>query len=210
MEEETSKNEYFLKKEEKDKEIKRRESKQKTRKIFRWGLVLILASAAVWGASKLLKGGPVSTTPINVQFFPAQSHNHIATGEAHPNYNSNPPTGGWHYNQPAAAGIYDTELPDEQVVHNLEHGHVWISYRPALDKDSVNKIADIAISYSSKIIVTPRAKNDSLIAVAAWEHLMKLDSFQGDKILAFIKQFRNKGPEMIPMGEPPFGDFRKK
>ncbi len=185
------------------------QQKTNKRKAIRWGLALVLAGLALWAVFKISKGG-APAVPIDVQFFPAQSREHIDEGASHPAYNSNPPTGGWHYNQPAAAGVYDTELPDERVVHNLEHGHVWISYRPDLDKESINKIADIAISYSSKIIVTPRTKNDSLIAVVAWEHLMKLDSFQEDKILAFIKQFRNKGPEMIPMGEPPFKDFRTK
>jgi len=69
MEQETSKNEYFLKKEEKDKEVKQRESKKKMRKVIRWGLVLILAVAAVWGVSKLSKSGPANTTSVNAQFL---------------------------------------------------------------------------------------------------------------------------------------------
>ena len=49
-----------------------------------------------------------------------QGADHIPMGTPHPEYNSNPPSSGWHYAEPARQGFYDEELPDEQIVHNLE------------------------------------------------------------------------------------------
>lgn len=207
MEQETNKNAYFLKIEEKDKEAKQRESKKKIRKVVYWGLVLILAIVVIWWIFKLPKDGSTNKSSVNAQFFPAQSRNHIISGESHPDYNSNPPTGGWHYDASAQTGIYDRELPDEQLVHNLEHGHIWIAYHPDLDEVSINKLVDIAKSYSSKIIMTPRTKNNTIISLVAWEYLLKLNEFDEGLVQGFIKQYRGKGPESIP--DFGFKDFRK-
>lgn len=199
-------NEYFEKKESKDKEAQSREAKKKMKKILVWVIILIAAGFGFWMFILPMFEG-VDTPEVKGAFFPAQSREHIAIGATHPDYNSDPPTGGWHYDSPAQSGIYDKELPDEQLVHNLEHGHIWISYRPDLDAETIEKLAEIAKSYSSKIIIAPRAKNDTPIALAAWEYLLNLDNFDEGQILGFIKAHRGKGPENIP--DFGFDDFRE-
>ncbi len=81
-------------------------------------------AAAVNGADAALLG--------QVQTFPILSRDHIQPGQTHPPYNSNPPTNGWHYPVWADWGIYTQTIPDEYLVHNLEHGGIWISYRSAI------------------------------------------------------------------------------
>src|ERR1700733_10453690 len=64
------------------------------------------------------------------QTFENQGQTHITEGSTdHPTYNSNPPTSGWHWPSPAAWGVYPNGQPDERLVHNLEHGGIWISYK---------------------------------------------------------------------------------
>ena len=209
MENENSQNEYFLKREAKEKETHAKESKKKMKKLLVWAVVLVVAGLGFWTA-KLPKFQASDTPEVKGEFFPAQGREHIATGATHPDYSSDPPTGGWHYDTTAQAGIYDKELPDEQLIHNLEHGHVWLSYRPDLDPAVIDKLAEIAKSYGSKIIMAPRSKNTSPIALASWEYLLKLESFDQLQVEGFIKAHRDKGPEKIPaMGEPGFKDFRE-
>ncbi len=168
--------------------------------------MLIVVIAAGYGIWSWIQGQRV-VGPIPGEFFPAQSRDHIRPGDQHPAYNSNPPTGGWHYDNPAQSGIYDKEFPDGQIIHNLEHSHIWIAYRPGLAQADVEKLADIAKSYGSKIIMTPRAANDVPIAIVAWEHLLKLDGIDEAQIQAFIKAHRGvAGPEKIP--DFGFKDFR--
>jgi len=137
-----------------------------------------------------------------------QGKEHVAIEESHPLYNSNPPTSGWHYQNPADWGIYQKELPDEQLIHDLEHGGIWISYRPDIPSDQKMIIEYIAAQYSAKVIVTPRPENDSDVAVAAWQRLLKLEVPLTEEkrglITQFIDQYKNKGPEFIPdyMGLP--------
>lgn len=127
-----------------------------------------------------------------------QGAQHIAIGAEHEPYNSNPPTSGPHYAEPAKWGIYEESLADEQLIHNLEHGGIWISYRDATDQDLIAKLKDVASDYTVKLIMTPRSENDSAIAVAAWGRLLKLDSFDQRQIQDFIKTFINQGPEQVP------------
>ncbi|MDR7485524.1 MAG: DUF3105 domain-containing protein [Armatimonadota bacterium] len=133
-----------------------------------------------------------------VQVFGDQGAAHITLGQAHPSYNSNPPTSGWHTPFTAPWGVHRTSIADEIIVHNLEHGGIWISYRDASDTALVEKLEALVSRYRSKVILTPRSINDSRIAVAAWTRLLKLEEYDEQKIVAFINAFKNKGPEMVP------------
>lgn len=131
--------------------------------------------------------------------IPDQGREHIAPGHEHA-YNSNPPTSGWHYAADAEWGAYREELADETLIHNLEHGGIWISYKPEISEDVRKKLEGFYEKYGRKIIITPRAKNDSDVALAAWGHLDKFSAaeYSDERIERFIKAFRNKGPEFVP------------
>lgn len=128
------------------------------------------------------------------QVYANQGQAHIIVGSPHPAYNSNPPTSGWHYAQPANWGIYQDELPDENLIHNLEHGGIWISYKD-VDQETKANIEALAKRYPNKMIVTPRAKNDGKIVIASWTRLLTLDQFDEAVIVEFINVNKNKSPE---------------
>ena len=193
-------------------ELRRVERRRRTRNLaIVGGLaagVLAIVGWLVWPA---FRSGPSGTVPQGAQVagqgaraaylgerIDDQGRDHISRGQPHPAYNSNPPTSGWHTPEVANWGSFRTELPDELVLHNLEHGGVWISYKDPGDGTLVEKLEGLVSRYRSKVIVTPRAKNDRPIAVAAWGRLMKLDAYDEKRIVAFIEAFRNKGPERVP------------
>lgn len=136
------------------------------------------------------------TTPHAGEAFQEQGRNHIREDEHFTAYNSNPPTSGPHYGLAAEWGIYDEELPDERVLHNLEHGGIWISYKDLKSEelDSLKKVAD---QYPYRVVLTPRSKNDRRIAVASWTRLYASDQVEKDKILYFIRKNTNKSPERL-------------
>ena len=117
-------------------------------------------------------------------------------------YHSNPPTSGSHWPDPLLDDIYDTEKPDEALVHSLEHGRIWISYQPSLPQSAIDQLKRIAAE-ESRVILTPRSRNEAPIAQAAWQ---RLDTFSPDdagnvdekRILDFIQRYRDKGPEYVP------------
>ncbi|KKT81310.1 MAG: hypothetical protein A3B99_03965 [Candidatus Yanofskybacteria bacterium RIFCSPHIGHO2_02_FULL_44_12b] len=196
--------EAFSRREQKNREAAARRRKKTLKKAVVWAVLILAIFLVVFISSK----NETTQEPTNSaeQFFAAQNRDHIKVGESHPAYNSDPPTGGWHYDQPVQSGIYDKEFPDEQLIHNLEHGHVWISYRADLDQESIEKLADIAKDFGSKIVMTLRSKNDTKIALASWEYLLKMDTVDEAATNEFIKDHRGRGPEnIVDFG---FKDFR--
>ncbi len=155
------------------------------------GVIVVVAGAVAWGVR-------AATRPKPGVPYPIQGATHINIGEPHPAYNSSPPTSGWHLPAPAGWGYYAMVLPDELVVHNLEHGGIWISYRDASDAQLTAKLEALTRRFRSKVIVTLRPNNDSPIAVAAWGRLLKLDRYDEQQIVAFINVFRDRGPERVP------------
>ena len=85
--------EYLLKKEQKEKETAAQRRNVKVKKLLRWIIYVTILILVVFGIFKLT----VKTSgPVLGEYFKAQSREHIKPGDSHPDYNSNPPTGGWH------------------------------------------------------------------------------------------------------------------
>lgn len=202
-----TKNEYFLKKEEKEK-IRKEESRDRMIKNgLKWLGFLVVTGLFIWWVYDYFQTASIKKASTVGEYFQAQSRDHIQSGAEHPTYNSNPPTGGWHHDQPAQSGIYDTEFSDEQLVHNLEHSHIWIAYKLDLPAEQVELLTEIAKDYGSKIIMAPRQANDSPVALVAWEHLLKMEMVDEALVREFIEAYRGiAGPEKI--ADFGFKDFR--
>ena len=157
------------------------------------GLVLFIQDAK---DSNLAVKEDSSEVAATGQEFPNLGQTHIAPSDSHDPYNSNPPTSGSHLAQPAEWGVYSVPLQDEKAIHNLEHGGIWISYN-GIDDETKSKLEKITKYNSGSVIMSPRAANDSKIALASWTRLEKLDSYDEAKILEFIKSNKNKSPEPI-------------
>ncbi len=140
------------------------------------------------------KGGGLSTAVLG-ESIADQGRTHIALNASHDTYNSNPPTSGPHYAQPAQGGVHAEPVADETLVHNLEHGYVWISYSPdKLDKASIDKLESLVRSYP-KTILTPRPQNDNPIVLASWGRLLRLATLDEAQARSFIENNRFKAPE---------------
>jgi thiol-disulfide isomerase/thioredoxin len=127
--------------------------------------------------------------------YDIQGRQHIQPGESHPDYNSNPPTSGGHYSESADWGFYSKKLPDERVVHNLEHGGIWVSYTNNVSRKTLDDLRSLAQQYPKSVIVTKRPANDAPIAVASWGRLMELQQFDRQRITTFIEENMNNSPE---------------
>lgn len=175
---------------------------------------LLAAVAAVAFAILPQLFSPAETTTGSLgEVYPIQGREHIPVGASHPPYGSNPPTSGPHYERPADWGVYPQQLPDETLVHNLEHGGIWISYKD-VDEETIGRLQQIAARYSVGVVVAPRAANDAKIAVASWGRLLKLDRLDENLVVAFVDANLDKAPERlaIPGQEAPvvgqiFPDF---
>ncbi|MBI2023514.1 DUF3105 domain-containing protein [Candidatus Giovannonibacteria bacterium] len=177
--------------------------RKKMKKIFIWlsaAVALLLISFLVWLVSSQ-KAAPLGEDLSKA--VPEVSREHIKEGDHQTSlYNSNPPTSGPHWGEPLSDGIYDVEKPDEAILHGLEHGRIWISYKPDIPGSAIAALKALAKS-ESRVILEPRSANDADIALAAWARLDKFDlvpdgTFDAKRITDFIKRYRDKGPEFVP------------
>lgn len=137
---------------------------------------------------------PEPRMPVGEE-IPILGQEHISGG-ADITYNSNPPTSGNHWPEPAELGVYTVELPDEQLVHNLEHGVIWISYRN-LDIEDIEKLRAVAFKYPEAVILTPRASNQKPIALASWGRLQEMENVESSAIENFVLSNANNSPEPV-------------
>ena len=148
-------------------------------------------------------GGGRHASPVPPP-IPVLSARHVPDGQT-VSYNSTPPTSGAHWDRWADCGIYDEEVPDERSVHNLEHGHVVISYNlsEADDIDRMKQLAGDLSEFRRWGVVRPYSKiAEGSVAMAAWG---VIDQFQGvdeDRIRRFYESYRRNqfSPETARLG----------
>src|SRR3990167_11186190 len=102
--------------------------------ILLWGGVGILVAGGLVALLTFVNPNevPQSQEPTGQDYstqMPYEGATHVDEG-AEVSYQSNPPTSGSHWPIPLLDGLYDTEKPDEALVHSLEHGRIWVSYKP--------------------------------------------------------------------------------
>lgn len=123
------------------------------------------------------------------------SHN---TNDPYPHpfpYSTNPPTSGPHNPSPLPEGIYDAPQDDESLVHNLEHGHVIVTYRPSVAPAVVTRLRAVVGLYPEDVLLVPRPANDAPIALVSWGRLLKMTEYDEPAVQNFIDRNRGHGPE---------------
>jgi len=124
-----------------------------------------------------------------------EGQEHVDVGQSHAPYKTNPPLSGPHYTSPASWNFYDKILEDEQVLHNLEHGGIWISYQKELSADEKSQLETLSKKYPDRLVVSFRPKNDSAFVVASWRRMEKLETLDLALMEQFLKNNVNNSPE---------------
>ena len=127
----------------------------------------------------------------------ALAHDHV-TGPV--TYSVTPPVGGQHNATWMNCGIYDKPVPSERAVHNLEHGAVWITYRPSLPQSEVNQLRTFAEKQtmvpstegaaSRYMDLSPYPGLPSPIVISSWGFQLKVSSPADPRLQQFVSKFR--------------------
>jgi hypothetical protein len=154
-------------------------------------------------------GWPGSGTPSAGSL----AHDHV-TGPV--TYAVTPPVGGPHNPIWMNAGVYTKPVPSERAVHNLEHGAVWITYRPNLPASQVKQLVDFfnkqtMISEPSDggrsnrfVDLTPWADNGlpSPIVISSWGYQLQVTSPTDPRLQQFVDTFRHNQTYAPEYGSP--------
>ena len=110
-------------------------------------------------------------------------------------YVESPPVGGAHNVVWQNCGVYNVPIHSEHAVHSLEHGAVWITFRPDLPPDQVQILRSAASD--DFILLSPYPGLASPVVASAWNHQLRLDGAADPRLQRFIARYKNN-PETTP------------
>ena len=114
-------------------------------------------------------------------------------------YSTVPPTSGPHWGAWSKCGFYNHPLPDELLVHNLEHGNIIVSYNLDSAADiSALRDAVTAIPLAEEFAIVRRypAIPEGMVALSVWGALDRMMGVDGERIARFFAAYPgNAGPE---------------
>ena len=185
-----------------------------------WAIVagvvgLVVAVGVVVAAMGLAGGG--GTTDVaglrtklqnagcTLQVAPALEGVHSITdpSKTSPTWNTDPPTSGPHYAVPAVFGIYQEPIELARLVHNLEHGGIYILYGDQVPDSTVQQLTQFYEGHKTGTIMAPLDRLGDKFALGAWVvdgdthsgFLAKCASFDDGAASTFFRTLQFRGPE---------------
>jgi Protein of unknown function (DUF3105) len=118
-------------------------------------------------------------------------------------WNTDPPTSGPHFGIAAIFGIYEDELELARVVHNLEHGGIFILYGDDVPDATVDELRSFYDDHKTGTIMAPLDRLGDEFALGAWVvdgdtdsgFLAKCTTFDEDAASSFLRSLQFRGPE---------------
>jgi hypothetical protein len=114
-------------------------------------------------------------------------------------YPVSPTVGGPHFQVWATCGFYSSPVPQEMAAHSMEHGAVWITFRPDLGQAELEQIKKAADA-SDFVLASPYAGLTSKIVMSAWSRQLPLVGTDDPRFGEFIDTYvqGHQTPEMGP------------
>jgi len=191
-------------------------SKQRTRpagrgtpiqisKSFPWGIVLgglvlglVLVGVLVYA---VLNAGSAAPDPLRdadsaldgvtvADTAPSRDHK---PGQL--TYDRTPPWGGDHNVvwSTCTGNVYPEPIPEENATHSLEHGAVWVTYRPDLPPDEVAVLRE-QVEGTDYRLMSPYPGLQSAVSLQAWGRQLSLDSATDPRVETFLTEYTG-GPQ---------------
>lgn len=128
-----------------------------------------------------------------VQSFPNLERGHTTQPVT---YAQNPPAGGPHNPAWQNCGVYTQPIANENGVHSLEHGVVWITYQPDLPAAEVQKLQALT-RQSGYRLLSPYPGLPGPIVLSAWGYQLQLEQADDPRLTDFIQKYEQnpQGPE---------------
>lgn len=171
---------------------KKQAAEKRNRRI---GIVLaitgVLAIIALVTTVIVINNQPQAATPAVADVDPQGVQTWTGLTQTHTTdkvkYEMSPPAGGPHNPEWLNCGVYSKAVPNENAVHDLEHGAIWITYDPALSDADVKALR--AETPSSYAVLSPYPGLDAPIAVSAWGAQYKFNTPDDPGLQSFIQKY---------------------
>ncbi|MDQ0574088.1 DUF3105 domain-containing protein [Agromyces albus] len=102
-------------------------------------------------------------------------------------YPQTPPAGGEHNQVWLNCGVYTEPVPNENAVHSMEHGALWVTYDPSLADDELAALR--AKLPSTYVILSPFEGLPSPIVLSGWNTQLQVEEADDERIAAFFEEY---------------------
>jgi hypothetical protein len=123
--------------------------------------------------------------PEGIEVYPATTNK---TVKGPIEYDRQPPTNGDHAPIWQNCGFYGKPIQDRYAVHSMDHGVVWITYRPDLSADQVDELRPYG--EEDYVIVSPYPGQDAPVIATSWRVQLELNGAGDPRLRKFVDQFR--------------------
>lgn len=103
-------------------------------------------------------------------------------------YEQTPPAGGQHNPAWLNCGIYEEPVPNENAVHSLEHGAIWVTYdAEALSDEELETLkGQLPSTY---VILSPFDGLPSPIVLSGWNSQLQVEEADDPRIAEFLEEY---------------------
>jgi len=157
------------------------------------GALAAVLVASCGGAS----GEEVPAGPAGTQAFADLARDHVQRDVEYP---QSPPVGGPHHPVWQNCGVYRDPIADENAVHSMEHGAVWIAYGDELDDEAVAALETLARE-RTHVLVAPYPALGAEIVATGWGRQLRVDDATDARLAEFVATFE-QGPQTPESGAP--------
>jgi hypothetical protein len=109
---------------------------------------------------------------------------HVETPVSYP---ETPPAGGDHSPTWLNCGVYTEPVPNENAVHALEHGAIWVTYDPSLDEGQLGVLRSKLPP--EHVILSPFDGLPAPIVLSGWNVQLELESADDSRVQEFIEEY---------------------
>lgn len=120
-----------------------------------------------------------------IQTFTDLTRNHV---QASVDYPQEPGAGGDHASIWTNCGVYTKPVNEQSAVHSLEHGAVWLTYKPDLPAADIATLTELARD-NPYVVLSPGADQSAPVIATAWGTQLALPAADDDRIPTFIRAY---------------------
>jgi len=177
------------------------ERRDRRNKILAISVASLLVAAMIGGGawialdakSKQDAKDAAAKAPVNgVQTFDNLARNHVQTKVTYP---QTPPVGGDH--NPVWLNcmgvVYDKAVVNENAVHSLEHGAVWVTYNGKASADDIKALSE-KVKATPYSFMSPYPDEKGTITLTAWGTQLTVDSANDPRVGQFFTKYV-QGPQ---------------